>query len=126
MKSQRYEIHCLARRFNHPFYILLDTYKTDNYEELNGTNDKPVVCDYELEKLKDTNVSKMNKAHKKKTASGDYMQQVKRIVNGVNQRYSCAFVREAEKKMFNMVNKSVIDIKDIEKVYESIIREYTN
>lgn len=123
LKSHRYEIHRLARRFNHPFYILLDTSEDGDFEELNGTYDKPVVCDYEIEKLVDKSLKFKNMAHTKKSSGGDYMQQVMKTIKSVNEKYESLFVKECEKRMINMVNKSVIDIKDVADIYESIIKE---
>lgn len=130
LKSQRYEIYCIAKRFNQGFCIVQDSVQHDDFEELTGNYDKPVINDDSLEEILNVKkVKSINKAHKFiRAPTSDYLTRVRKIMEEVGSKIEGFWCKDAlEKKVFRMIGKNPIDVDQFEKWYKAmIINELSN
>ncbi|KAM0676188.1 hypothetical protein GVAV_000151 [Gurleya vavrai] len=131
LKSQRYEIYCLAKRFNTKFCILLADGQCDNilFEELNKKFifENPV---FEIDSLNEIlelkNVKKKSKAHvKQKIVGSDYLTNIRIIVDRINLDYEKYrfMLKECEEKLMSLVQTDAIDLEKIDFCYKKIIND---
>lgn len=124
LKSQRYEIYCLAKRFKLSFCIIHDSVDNPDFEELGGKYDQPVVGDDSLEEVLTVGkIGKENKAHKFiRAPSGDYLMQIKNIMSRVGGEVANYwFKEELEKRIFCIISKNPIGVGEFEKWYRKMI-----
>ncbi|EJW01190.1 hypothetical protein EDEG_04066 [Edhazardia aedis USNM 41457] len=141
MRSQRYELFCIARRYNIPFYIMLDSTPCEfDYFEIPKTiykYESSLIMSYHLKDLKEIfekintkkNPKKKNFAHKKKTApTSNYITDVKSILKRVNENYSdYSYLHHiCEEQFMSMISSDAINIEDVEMCYKKILVDEIN
>ncbi|KAM0678001.1 hypothetical protein BDAP_000125 [Binucleata daphniae] len=130
LKSQRYEIFCIAKRFNLSYCVIVDETETDfeAYEVPNArfVYDKPMYNSatlHEINKIK--TIKRNNKAHTKKIhVSSDYFVNVQQIIKTINKEFeSKSYVlKECEQKLYNILQVNNVCIDEIETCYKKIIQ----
>lgn len=132
LKSQRYEIFCIARRFNKNFIIIFDYTPCEEnfFEEPCGKYDQPTIGSNELHKITELKSIQFNrKTHvKKNTATSDYLLKVNELIEKINKEYeySFHFLKECENKVLKMINMHPIELNRFEDCYRKIIEQEIN
>lgn len=124
LKSQRYEIYCIAKRFNLTFCIIVDSVENCDFEKLGGKYDKPAINDDNLkEVLKINHVKKANKSHKfVRAPTCDYLSQVSIIMKRVGDEIEGYwFKSEVERRVFGLIGKNHIGLEEFEGWYRQMV-----
>ncbi|EPR78991.1 hypothetical protein SLOPH_1201 [Spraguea lophii 42_110] len=135
MKSQRYEIFCIAKRFKLQYGVIFSE-KLEIIEppSFNTKHDNPLIvidgdikADSILELIKAKKLKTSFANRKKISPSETYISDVKNIITKINKELKIesnnCFVIEAENQLAKMINLSPIELGKIEECYKTIISE---
>lgn len=130
LKSQRYEIYCISKRYNMAYCVVLDGCATDfdAYEVPNPrfVYDKPMYTIDTLQSISKLQAVKHNnKAHTKKAhVSSDYFLQVQQIVQETNKErmHKSYILKECEQKLYNILQINNLCIDKVRECYKQIIQ----
>ncbi|ADM11849.1 uncharacterized protein Eint_070860 [Encephalitozoon intestinalis ATCC 50506] len=124
MKPQRYEIYCLAKRNETSYCILADG------ELSSSKHDAPIFYAKEslpTKEILDCLELKLNcsAAHKKKIVGPNYLMDLKKIINQVNNEMpegSRPVLKDCEDKILRMIKLNPMELDGLEGVYREIVR----